>query len=412
MDDRKDILSEGLRNRLKDYRHPVEKDIWSRIEKDLEIPSGKKKVSLFAIVSAVAAVALFLIGIGIFFIKEEPAIEMMADENIIYPEGIEKNIRQSFSLPFSEVAEDFSVEKNNRQQKRKKEQKRNFIEEQNDSDLILSADIPDEIPEKKKTGAEPSLPDADVIEKNKQPEKKNKKDEWLSYKQENSFVLPTRKKRNLSFGLALGNSALASNQSIHQRYYLYNQLMDFSIEIIESNAQLTIENKNAQVNTTEIDYKLPFTVGVTVRKELSDKWALESGLMYTYLSSTEKEKHSGNEISKKDVRLNYLGIPVKGIYSLYQTGNISLYVAGGGMLEKSVYGKEVYDNGNSNSLNVSEIQASIFTNIGVNIKLIDHFGLFLEPGVIYYFDDGSEVETIRKDRPFNFNFQGGIRFTY
>ena len=34
------------------------------------------------------------------------------------------------------------------------------------------------------------------------------------------------------------------------------------------------------------------------------------------------------------------------------------------------------------------------------------------PGVAYYFDDGSDIQTIRKENPFNFNIQAGIRLTY
>jgi hypothetical protein len=30
---------------------------------------------------------------------------------------------------------------------------------------------------------------------------------------------------------------------------------------------------------------------------------------------------------------------------------------------------------------------------------------------VYYFDDGSKVETIRKEHPLNVNFQIGLRFS-
>ena len=38
-------------------------------------------------------------------------------------------------------------------------------------------------------------------------------------------------------------------------------------------------------------------------------------------------------------------------------------------------------------------------------------GVYLEPGVSYYFDNGSDVRTIYKDKPFNFNLNLGVRFT-
>ena len=30
----------------------------------------------------------------------------------------------------------------------------------------------------------------------------------------------------------------------------------------------------------------------------------------------------------------------------------------------------------------------------------------------YYFNDGSDIQTIRKENPFNFNIQAGVRLTY
>ena len=44
-------------------------------------------------------------------------------------------------------------------------------------------------------------------------------------------------------------------------------------------------------------------------------------------------------------------------------------------------------------------------------KITEKFGIYAEPGVVYYFDDGSNVNTIRKEHPFNFNIQLGVRFT-
>ena len=41
----------------------------------------------------------------------------------------------------------------------------------------------------------------------------------------------------------------------------------------------------------------------------------------------------------------------------------------------------------------------------------ENWVFYAEPGVVYYFDDGSNVNTIRKEHPFNFNIQLGVRFT-
>ena len=43
-------------------------------------------------------------------------------------------------------------------------------------------------------------------------------------------------------------------------------------------------------------------------------------------------------------------------------------------------------------------------------KLTNFFSLYAEPGIGYYFNDGSSTPTIYKDHPLNFNLSLGIRF--
>lgn len=84
-----------------------------------------------------------------------------------------------------------------------------------------------------------------------------------------------------------------------------------------------------------------------------------------------------------------------------------MYVSGGGVIEKSVYGKL-----GSEKLTVKPLQFSLSSAVGVQINATKNIGFYVEPGVSYFFDDGSDVQTIRKENPFNFNLQAGIRFTY
>ena len=46
------------------------------------------------------------------------------------------------------------------------------------------------------------------------------------------------------------------------------------------------------------------------------------------------------------------------------------------------------------------------------INATKRLGIYVEPGVAYYFNDGSDIQTIRKENPFNFNIQAGVRLTY
>lgn len=38
-------------------------------------------------------------------------------------------------------------------------------------------------------------------------------------------------------------------------------------------------------------------------------------------------------------------------------------------------------------------------------------GVYVEPGLSYYFDDGTDIKTIYKDKPLNLNLNFELRFT-
>jgi hypothetical protein len=62
------------------------------------------------------------------------------------------------------------------------------------------------------------------------------------------------------------------------------------------------------------------------------------------------------------------------------------------------------------SLNVPEWQLSCMGNIGIGYRIYSPVSIFIEPGFSYFPNDGSKIMTIRKENPFTFNLQAGLRF--
>ncbi|NDV81894.1 outer membrane beta-barrel protein [Bacteroides sp. 51] len=149
-----------------------------------------------------------------------------------------------------------------------------------------------------------------------------------------------------------------------------------------------------------IKHKQPFSVGLTVRKELSERWGIESGVVYTQLNSKLTTDEGGSYT--QDQTLHYVGIPVKADLSLYKNKRVNLYASAGGMVEKCVSG----------DVKPNELQLSLTAAVGLQYKLSDRLSLYAEPGLSYHFDDGSPVHTIRKEKPLNMNLLCGIRMTY
>ena len=180
---------------------------------------------------------------------------------------------------------------------------------------------------------------------------------------------------------------------------------------------IMLQNINSQPKT-DIKHHFPVSVGITVQKELNNRLALETGLVYTYLSSDLTA--GGTAYYTQNQQLHYLGIPLKLNWNFLKKRYFNLYLSGGGMLEKCVHGElsaqyEMNNRppfSNDETLHINQLQWSVSVSAGISFKLASHISLYAEPGIVYYFDDGSDISTIRKERPFNINLQAGLRFNF
>mgnify|MGYP000706583756 CR=1 FL=1 len=96
----------------------------------------------------------------------------------------------------------------------------------------------------------------------------------------------------------------------------------------------------------DVSYSLPISFGFTVRKDLSRRIAVESGLMYTYLSTTFKR--GGDCPSEVKSSLHYLGIPLNLVVYVWKNQRWNVYLSGGFMMEKglqAVYSGYIAGNG-------------------------------------------------------------------
>ena len=155
---------------------------------------------------------------------------------------------------------------------------------------------------------------------------------------------------------------------------------------------------------TKAEHRQPISVGFSVRRELGKGFSVETGLMYTFLSSDLRYEDTPEDVSQK---LHYVGIPLRASWNFVDTRLFSLYLSAGGAVEKCVYGKQ-----ESNDLPQKPWQFSVSGAVGVQYNLSKRVGLYAEPGVSYYFDDGSSLQTIRKEHPCSFTLQAGLRLTY
>ncbi|MEG2599960.1 MAG: sigma-70 family RNA polymerase sigma factor [Muribaculaceae bacterium] len=200
----------------------------------------------------------------------------------------------------------------------------------------------------------------------------------------------------------------------------YNYLQKYG-HTLEDQKEVQSLMNIAQYNSGMIEEKryhhLPFTVGILFHKSLDKCWGIETGINYTYLISDFK---TGNDafISERQ-KVHYIGIPLRGTYIWSTFKAFSIYSSVGITMEMpiSVTLKTEYmidgkvDYSKQHSLK-APLQWSIDCGFGIQYKFTPSVGLFIEPKLNYYFNEGSELKTIRKEHPLNFSMPIGIRFSY
>lgn len=181
---------------------------------------------------------------------------------------------------------------------------------------------------------------------------------------------------------------------------------------------LDMSSVNRDVETkTEYEHHLPIRIGLSVAYALTDRLSISSGLTYTRLSSDIKDASRESKYIGEQ-RLHYIGIPVNVSYKVASFRWLGLYGTAGVLAEKCVSGTtdEGYVENNTmkytNTQDISSkpLQMSVNAGVGIQFDFIDNVGIYAEPGLSYYFDDGSALQTIYKEKPLNFNLNVGVRF--
>lgn len=176
-----------------------------------------------------------------------------------------------------------------------------------------------------------------------------------------------------------------------------------------------LKNNYQEVSTTSRHY-LPVNVGFSLGWEFAPGFSLSAGVDYTCLVS---DLSSGTDATRYETRqtMHYLGIPVTLEWSFVQRSRLRAYLYAGGQARKAVYGtsstRYVIDSAPwepvIEKIGETPLQWSAGAGAGVEYMLGDKVGLYAEPGLNYYFDNGSPVENVFKSRPMNFNLTLGLR---
>ena len=165
-------------------------------------------------------------------------------------------------------------------------------------------------------------------------------------------------------------------------------------------------------------HQMPVTWSLAFKYRLNHRFGLESGLSYSRLTSDFEMGSDGNSIREQQT-IHYLGIPVKGTYTLCDSKAWNLYGSLGVTTEIPLYSSfstSYYLHGLLEATDKSTLRApwqwSLGTGLGLQYNLTPSIGFFAEPSLQYFIPTHSDIETYRTEHPFTFSLPLGIRFTW
>nr|WP_255561646.1 outer membrane beta-barrel protein [Dysgonomonas sp. Marseille-P4677] len=199
-----------------------------------------------------------------------------------------------------------------------------------------------------------------------------------------------------------------------------DMMYGYSPSDMDENPPLFLGNSN-ELNLTDfsnVNHSLPISLGISVRKDFNKYIGIETGLIYTYLSSEYKNSSSYyTHIAHQE--LHYLGIPVNLVVYLWNDPKWNLYFTTGVMGEKGIrfnYRQDIYKN-NERIFNAKDrgringMQWSFNASIGVSYTFYKDWSIYFEPRYSYYFDNNQPIN-IRTEKPNVLGMGAGLRYKF
>ena len=163
----------------------------------------------------------------------------------------------------------------------------------------------------------------------------------------------------------------------------------------------------------------PISFGLSVNIPISSGFSVSSGIVYTRLRS-DFTSIANSLVYERQQMLHYVGIPLTVQYNVWQWRGLNVYATAGGQADFNVKACVTTEGterklekddlqGTETKLEKDDLQWSVNAAAGVQYNFIPQLGIYVEPGIKHYFDNGSHIRNFFKHRPTNFNLQVGLR---
>ena len=429
-----DLFEQLVKSKLADYNAEVPPLGWEKLESSLLTTQKTKVVRRKWIISSLGAIAAALI--GVFFVfqninKEQPIHisenrETITESNKTHKTETTTDISESSLFNKKRVETKESTEilvadnVSTRHYKTIEEHSSPIVEKQEKSSVIISSKV-DEKVESKAFENEKETSKYDEATKQQLIEDFINEGERSLASSDGSIISKRRAKKSISL---TGQSGLLGSQQTSSTPNTLRSSLSDTYGMFALN-KMTINNGEDEEEIkpeSEINHMQPVSFGVLTTFELTSRFQLETGLVYTYLSSETKSKFADYNESEK-VQFHYLGVPLNLNYTLFSINKLNMFVSAGAMIEKDISGRinysdekktsafnSGYASNKSSKIKQQNPQFSISSGLGITYPIYDNTKLFGKIGGKYYIKANNEFRTYYSDEKFGLNLQFGIKF--
>lgn len=236
------------------------------------------------------------------------------------------------------------------------------------------------------------IKDSICVAENHKPERKSQKTSHTT-----DFDYSSRPKGNWNIALSYSGGESHSN----------NRLSTIPGDV-SSGTPVVVEEK--------VHHYMPVTLSFSLHKKINKRLGIETGLRFTHLRSDFTT--ISETCTERVQKINYVGIPLKGVMQVWKHGKLSIYTSAGIALDFPIKAtsEEVIENGPSplkKKIDINApIQWSVNCGAGFQYNITPSVGIYAEPNIHYYFNKGNKWKTIRKEQPVDVTLPIGLRFSW
>lgn len=413
----KDEWLNDLRSQLSHPSAKAPEGLWDDIERAL--PPRRPRMASYKLWAAASGIAAAVaVVLAFVFYRDNGTDNLMQPDFAEMPKAAYKTSAKSVGIIKNTVRQDVP----NRVEKLTASVSRKDVSSSDSKKKSeIFSDVPTETPENVQESESTESPVNNIRDEKQHDSGNEKEPDYVGESNwEPTLSQSDDAKSRLTLSVAAGNpfGTMHSESSSMLTANIYPQLAGTA-----SNDSMILKSprlKHVAESPISMKHHLPVKLGIKVRYSLTKVLSLETGLTYSLLKADGSGYRLGREVQATQ-QLHYLGIPVNAVLSLWDYRRFSLYATAGAEVEKCISGRmeyKIYDRTGEtfaterSSATVKPLQFSANASLGLQLSLTDKLGLYVEPGINYYFKNGSSIETYYSEKPFNFSLLTGFRLSF